>query len=481
METRYKFRPIEKRDDTTEIKTKCYIDSIPQKETDSTYNTLYNDSYIRYPLGTRHAFGPPKTGIFLGGGNLAPTHEEMTNSNYGHYFNRKLGPTSVPEIAKPIPESDFMPHDNAGPMDTAAHLAMEEAINNRPPYDNSLAKERLADANKAHFFFGDDDNSYETDYSKHFKKYNGERANIVNNALQKSHIEFDKNAGIGPHTKLMTKKESFPTPIDPEKPEVLHKHFDIGYDNLDYSTTMEDGLKNGQRGGPRPESFKAPPCAVLSNHGDQAGKWETTNKSDFQNRKIEPNLIDQNDLRKTHWDIGHDENKWERNKFAVATEIPKQETIDLQKSNIVFRGNGQMTFNTTSSDLLGKFDRKQKARYDDDYIEARKDHLFLGGDDSNYLTTSQAANKMAGKGRPASMCTNLHLLKGTGFAQGGSWNQFAESPTDPDEKEKIGYYRPSKIDGTYFKQSHFDLDATNSNKGRYKTTYFEEICRPRIY
>ena len=61
METRYKFRPIERRDDTTEIKTKCYIDSIPQKETESTYNTLYNDSYIRYPLGTRRAFGPPKT------------------------------------------------------------------------------------------------------------------------------------------------------------------------------------------------------------------------------------------------------------------------------------------------------------------------------------------------------------------------------------------------------------------------------------
>lgn len=480
MESRYKFRPVELRGDTTDIKEKCYVDSFPQKETGDSWNTLYNDTYVRHPLESRRAFGAPKSGVQLGGGPLAPTKEEMNNTNYGHYFNRTYDSGAIPKRVEPMPESDFMPREGSSPCATVAHLAMEEAVNNRPPYDNTLAKERVDYARKSHFFFGDNAGRYETNYSTNFKRFPKCQPSVMNPELQKSHICFDKKAGLGPHARQLAKKGTFPEIADPEKPEVLKKHFDVGYEKLNYSTTMEDGLKNGRRGGPRPESFKAHGCAQLSDHGAQSKDWETTNRADFRSLEAIPNKIDQNDLRKTHWDTGHDPNNWQRNTFATAKGKPKLETIDLQSSNTVFKGDGTMTFNTTAGDLLGKFNCNEKAHFDK-AGGAYGDHLFLGGDNFDYLTTSQEANKMAGKGRPASMMTNLHLMKGTGFARGGAWDQYAEAPTDPDEKIKNAYYRPKKYDARWFHQSHFDLDSTDQRKGRYETTYFEEICRPKIF
>jgi hypothetical protein len=74
----------------------------------------------------------------------------------------------------------------------------------------------------------------------------------------------------------------------------------------------------------------------------------------------------------------------------------------------------------------------------------------------------------------------LHALRGVAFARGGPWDQFAVAKTDVDERTPAEYARTEKGDGAYFKGSHFDLEATAADRGRYETTYFEEICRPTL-
>jgi hypothetical protein len=112
--------------------------------------------------------------------------------------------------------------------------------------------------------------------------------------------------------------------------------------------------------------------------------------------------------------------------------------------------------------------------------DARASHLFMGGDDRDFSTTAADANRLAGTGRPADAAQDLHKLRGLPIARGDSWSPFSPAKTDVDEKPPVDYPRTEKIDGTYFKNSHFDLEATAANKGRYETTYFEEICRPTI-
>lgn len=477
-ETRYKFRTIPPRDDTADIKYKCYCDSVPQKETGDSWNTLYNDTYIKHPLNARPpAAHRPKQGIHIGGGNLEPTEQEETRSNYQNYF-KKFDESAVPPKAEPLPNSDIFPHD-VQPIESTAQSAMKEANDNRPPYDNREAKERVTDARNAHFFFGDNSGQYQTNYSTNFIKRPISRPPPVDNKLYRSSVEFDPVAGIGPHTKDREKKGEFPQIGDAPKPNHLRINFDVGYSKLDYQTTTKSQLQARRQS--KPESFKAPPCAEISDHGAAAGPWQTTYSTDFEpDRKPVPNQVDINDLRGTHFDIGHDKTNWTREEMAVAKTKPKHETIDLQISNPVFRGDGDMRWQTTSNDLIGNFDKSKDGR-GVDHLDARADHLFLGGEKVDYGTSAQAANRCAGQGKPAQKVQDLHLLKGVGFARGGAWDQFATDPLgDADEKDPIGQPETFKVDSKYFTQTHFALDATKNSKCRYKTTYFEEICKPKI-
>lgn len=228
----------------------------------------------------------------------------------------------------------------------------------------------------------------------------------------------------------------------------------------------------------RPEAFKAPPCAELANHGDAAPPWQSLYHTTFTNRQPIPNPIDAEDLRKTHFDPGHDPDDWKREEMAVTDHVPERPTIDLQQSNQVFRGDGDMRFQTTSSDMIGVYDRTQDGR--GKTVDARADHLYLGGDQVDYQSEAKRANLLAGKGKPAQKCQDLHLLRGVAFARGGAWDPYTGCVDSTDEKSPRGQPEVERTDPRYFKQTHFELDATASHKSRYKTTYFEEICRPKL-
>lgn len=477
METRYRYRPIAPRDDTEDIKRRCGSDSVATKEGRDSWNTLYNDTYIRHPLGRRSGPILQFPSIHLGGGPLAPPDNEMRFSDYGDTYRRFA--VKRPELATGIPPSDIIPHDDGGPMETVEHTCLKTALQNRPVYDNTEVIERGKDARSAHFMFGGDKPEYRTNYATDYTGRRGEAPATVE-GQGRSSIVFDKDAGVGPHTKAMQKREQFPSMPDADKRDMHNKNFDFGYARPAYETTTEAGLRMGATGfGGKRELCKAPPCAELSNHGDAAGKWQTFYETDYQRRNPIPNEIDDAALRRTHWDVGHDKNDWRRDEMAVSKGIPKREYEDMQKSNQVFRGDGGMTFHTTSNDMIGNFDKSIDGR--GQLCDGRKVHMFLGGDKPDWQTTAKEANRFAGQGRPAEPSEDLYKKKGASFAKGGQWGELVDSPTDPEEKRVTGFGRPEKVDGSWFRETHFDLDAAGAKRGgMYETTYFEEICRPKI-
>jgi hypothetical protein len=363
-------------------------------------------------------------------------------------------------------------------MDTVSHLAMEEASANRPPYDNSEAKERESDGHRAHFFFGDEAPHYETNYTRHFGPKPPSRPPQADLSLQKSSIGFDADAGLGPNTLRLRQREQYPSVPDAHPPDVRSTNFDTGYDPTTYVSTAQDALQNGRTGALRTQPSGAPVCAEFATHGDAAPKWQTTHETDFQDRPPVPNSINESDLRETHFELGFDRTEYDRPPMAVAHGIPHQETIDLQTSNPVFRGDQQMRFQTTSSDLVGVYDKSADGR--GRQVDNSSQRLFIGGDRLDYSTTARDANRMAGRGRPASRSVDLHLIKSGGFARGGRWDTFAVAKTDVDQNVPMGYPKRQRLDPSYFKQTHFNIDATESDAATYETTYFEEICRPKI-
>ena len=474
-QTSYHFRRVSQREDTSSIKKNCTDDHI-HRESGDNWRTLYNDSYIRHPIAVREKANAPNEGIYIGGGNLSPTKEEMT-SNYAQNF-KKFGRQDVPARADPLPCSDIIQYDkNSRPPLSTTHAAMKEANDNRPPYDNSEAKERKEEGVSSHLYFGGD-LCYDTTYKNDFKNRNFDRPPSIDNGLQKSHIQFDSNAGYGPNQRHRSKKEPCPSCPDVPKPNHLKINFDVGYSTLDYRTSTQDALP-GFKQNYRPAAYKAPECASLADHGNAAPKWETTYNSDFNSKTPIPNNIDLFDLKKAHWTNGFDKVDYSRPRSAIADHVPQLESTNFQKSNPVFSGDGEMVFRTTASDMLGNYDLKA-ARANKNYMDVREDHLFLGGDSLNYETTSKASNRFAGQGRPATQTTNLHHLKGNGFARGGIWDPIA-GPDGTSEKSPRGHPEVEKVDPKFYTQSHFALDATSKgNKFRCKTTYFEEICRPTL-
>jgi hypothetical protein len=277
----------------------------------------------------------------------------------------------------------------------------------------------------------------------------------------------------------MQKRETFPPVADAPTPDVMCRNFDMGYDSPDYQTTTDMSLRTGRHGVAREPAVRAPECAELATHGAAARPWETTYFSDFKRYPVDPATVDPTDLRATHFDLGYDPNDWSRNDQAIATGAPTHEFIDLQASNPVFRGDGRMQFGTTNRELIGTFDRSIDGR-SQQATDCRGTHLFLGKDAPSYTTTAGDANRCAGTGGPARPAQDLYTLRGVGFARGGAWGPHAGTTPDVDEKQPSEYARAHTVDGSYFKGTHFDLNATEPTTGIYETTYFEEICRPQL-
>lgn len=474
MTTQYKFRPIPKRDDISEIKANGRRDSIQPKEEEDHWATLYNDTYLKHPIPYNPPAKGPAEGFHVGGGNLAPNADEM-KSNYERTF-RKFDTSAIPKRADPLPCSDIITGEDPIPMSTC-HAALMEANDGRPAYDNTEAKQRKTDGTSSHFYFGADKPQYDTTYNDDFINRKNESPSVIDNSLQKSSIAFDSKAGIGPHTRAAEKaaKEKYPQIADKPHMDMYKRNFDIGYDKPTYQTSGSL-LYKPSKYAKRPESFKAPPCAELADHGQYATKWGTTYESDFKDRKPEENKIDKADLRATHFDPGHEKDEWPERIQKVETRRPERPSIDLQSSNPVFRGDGEGRYQTTSSDLIGNYDRTKDGR--GKHVDAREDHLFLGGDKIDYSTTTKDANKLAGTGKPADRGQDLHHMRGTGFATGGTFDpNYEEEPI----KKEVRYGPTVKVDPKYFTSSHFTLDSTSNGKGTYETTYFDDICKPKIY
>jgi hypothetical protein len=475
METRYRFRSIPPRPDIAETKEKSASDSVGQREFPDSWDTSYRDAYVRHPLSVREPAAGPGPGIHIGGGNLSPTDDEMQNSLYRSQFAPPPADAVPPRATSVPPSQIFVPEDH-GPLATVSQLAMQEACENRPVYDNSEARGRLSDGRSSHFFFGDD-TAFETNCGATFPPRRGARPPAsVKLGLQRSSIEFDGRAGVGPNTKRLRKRPTFPAVGDAPAVDVFKPNFDVGYETLDYTTTTQAGLYAGPPA--PPTACQAPACAELANHGDRAGPWTTVYSTDFQPRERIENQIDVADLRGTHFDPGHERDDWHRPGMAVATQKTQKAAIDLQSSNSVFRGDGEGRWHTTAGDMLGAHDRLKDGR-GREAEDARASHIFLGGDDREWGTSAAEANRKAGTGRPAELARGGRAGGPAAFAQGGPWGHFTVAKTDVSERPPAEYPRMEVPDRSELRKSHFMLDATGA-RPVYETTYFEEICKPTL-
>ncbi|KAH0789385.1 hypothetical protein GPJ56_006662 [Histomonas meleagridis] len=471
----YKFRPIERRTDAGDIKSRCYDTS--EQATDSKFRqkTNYRIDYVPYPLERRSPAKAPPTGIYIGGDEVTP---DDYKSNYQRTFHT-FPETSMTKPAEPIPSSKIITSDTDTTIPlTTQQEANNQIIHNRPTYDNAEAKRRIADARRSHFI-NDEPIDYHTQYQTDFHPFDKNyKPSVIDNQLLKSSIVFSTPKQYGPHPNHH-KKEKVPSIGDAPKPDHLKINFDIGYSKPSYETTYNTSHPQ-TKNFTRPETVKAPPCAPFPDYGSTPRDWISDYSERFVAHPDCRNIIDKNDLKSTHWDVGHDPTDYHRPELSVATTKPRKEFIDLQQSSEVFKGDGTMSFHTTQNDLTGVYDRTQSCRCDADVIDARSDHLFFGGEKTDYTTEVKESQKLAGKGKPAKPSENLHLMKSTGFARGGNWDTFYGD--DPVSEKRYKREKPAqKIDGKYFMATHFDLDATDNRKSCYETTYFEDICKPKIY
>jgi hypothetical protein len=112
-------------------------------------------------------------------------------------------------------------------------------------------------------------------------------------------------------------------------------------------------------------------------------------------------------------------------------------------------------------------------------LEGKKDSVRLGSDPTTKSTTARDMNTLAGTGTAAPICVDEHTIRGPAMGRGGDWDKFAPqqhiSANDPKPVTQL-----PPIDGSWLLKTHFELEATSRNKGRYNTTYFKTICEPTL-
>ncbi|OHT02447.1 hypothetical protein TRFO_30449 [Tritrichomonas foetus] len=477
MNPRFKYRRIQPREDITEIKTKCNQDSVCMKDvtTPDYWNTTYHDDYIKYPNAKRDICPPPPTSISLCGGCLAPTREEMRSSymNTYHAFDK----VDIPPIAIPPPNSEVIPRDYIPPvMSTAQEEMLHTSQIKRSPVDVQSARDMASYQKANHFSAGFDRPSYTTTTASSYSARGRIEPMKYDNRNIGSHIEFDKIAGLGPHEKSLSKRRWAPPKPDSAVFDQNRTNFDFGYNKLDYSTTTQSSFyKDRLKPPPRADP---PPCAEFSNHEPHVPKWRTHYQAEFKHRKPIPNEIDKTDLQKTHWDTGYDKPQWPVHEPPPTTRREKH-SKNLQESNIVFKGDGTMQFNTTTGDMIGNYDKSLWKPVSSDN-DSRRDNIYIGADRTNYQTTVQHANELAGTGKPADIIDDFSKHRPPAFAKGGNWDQFANTKDMVDIKRYKPVSPTVRQDGSYYKQTHFELEATKDFKPRYSTTYYRTICKPTL-
>ena len=471
---RFKFRRFKQRDDIDDIKRRCTSDSIGF-ESGGNWRTSNMDDYRDLPLSAREIIKPPPVSVCLGGGKLSPSGDEM-RSNYMSSY-RSYNRSDFAKIAPSPPDSQVLPRDYAFPRLSTAHTAMLETSTSPRGPENSAAAHQIAEnQRRRNISLGSDENSYKTTMMDVYTASRMIQQPVNDGLKNKVSIEFDKIAGLGPNEKALSKRRFVQPYVQRLTSFDQHnKNFDTGYSKPDYITTSTQSY-TGERGEFIPRAV-APPCAELSNHGPYAPKWSTTYASEFQKKTPIENTINVDDLRKTHWDQGHDKVEWPKNEPPpTARRTPKGE--DLQKSNVVFRGDGKMSFETTQNSLIGNFDRNIDPRVTPSN-EGRMAHIFMGSDKPSFSTSVQEMNRMAGKGKPAEPYDDYSKVRGPCYARGNEWDRFVGKELV--DTKRYRYASPAaRVDGSYYRQSHFDLEATSNNKPRYTTTYYKTICKPML-
>jgi hypothetical protein len=456
--------------DIEDVKQKCYQQSRLATDDWRGNRTVYQDDYIRWPLDQVSTSPGPPSGVHIGTGNLAPSDNDL-RSHYAQTYIRH--PTGHPEAAAPVPDSDFFSYGYGIPK-TTTQSANDEVVGKTAPFDPSESKTRGRDSRSTHFGLGTDAPGYETNYSDNFRGARGPAAAPADNSHLKSSIEFDHDAGYGPNTRRGHRRARVPEKPDVERRDQHATNYDIGHFPLDYETTS--GAAGHGRRNVRPvERVPRPKDAELADHGPAAGRWGSSYKDDFQRREPIPNDVDTMDLRGTHFDPGHEDGDWSRKTYAAASRMPERVRRNLQESNQVFRGDGGMRFGTTANELTGAYDRNADGR-GRQVADARADHFYVGADPPAFETTLQNANRFAGKGRPADLVPEP---ASGGFARGGDWDPHVGAE-QVSEKSWRPVEQPKGKEGAYARGTHFEVEATGKNKGRYKTEYFERYCRPKV-
>lgn len=388
----------------------------------------------------------------------------------------KIDPSARPVKVPPLKNSELFPTDNPLPKLSTAHEAMIDGSKARA-YAEPQSARSIQELRSKNFDVGYDRTNYTTTTGASFSARRPDKslvAVIDTDRLMRSSVAFDKTAGLGPYSKSLAKRRDAPACADAAPFDQRAKNFDLGHEKDGWMTTSR-AMLSGPRG-VKPLRCNPPECAELSNHGQYAPTWSTSYNQDYIKKTPIANNINNEDLRKTHWDPGHEKSDWP---VHEAPQSVRREKIDtnLQSSNIVFRGDGAMYCSTTTREMLSHHSGADiRAKIN---AEGRADHISVGSDKTDYSTTAKEANRLAGTGKPAQSVASLYANREQGFATGGTWDRHKGSDC-VDEKE----YRPveptKRVDGRYYRSAHFDLEATSANKPRYTTTYYKDICEPTL-
>lgn len=474
MNPRFKYRKITPREDIAEIKEQCTRDSISLNHNDDTWHTTYRDDFIRHKNAKSEVIPPPPVSINLGGGCLAPSREEMRSvyMNTYHRFDQK----DVPKVAKAPPDSAIFPRDRVVPMISTAQEEMINTARGRRSEEDVQSARAMANYNKnSHYRVGYDKVDYNTTAGSSYSARGRGGQPKYNNPNLGTHIEFDKTAGPGPNAKMRSKRKWAPS--KPDAPSIDHTrtNFDTGYSASDYSTTTQSGFcKTSYRPPPR---APAPAPSEFSSDAPYIPKWRTHYAEEFQHRKPIPNSINTEELRKVHWEQGYEKPSWPVHEPPVT---PRRTIVSTNQnqSNIVFKGDGSMKLSTTTGDMSKSYN-SSSFRRSSSYNPSRGDNIYVGSDRTDYLSTAQSATRYPYAGKPAKITDDSNKGRDCCFGCGGDWSPYSRKEM-LDIKENR-YVPPTvRENGAYYKQSHFDLEATSKNKSRYSTTYYKTICKPTL-
>jgi hypothetical protein len=467
-----RFRRFHQREDLDAIHEMCTRDSIKFNDPQSN-ETLYHDSWIRHPPGFPDRAQAPPVSVCMGGGTFSPNREETRT----HYMNtyHPFDKSAIPKLALAPPDSDILPHDDLPRLSTQ-HASMREH-GWKWAYDAETARNHYDYHHYKHFDLGHDGpTTRSTMGASYTARPPVPQAEFDSRFLRESSISWDPEAGLGPHAKSLTKRRLAPAIADAPRIDYRAKSFDVGYTPTDYTSTTQDTYVR-QRCVPR-QPIHGPPCSEFADHGPHAQKWASGYSQDYVKKTPIPNPVDQEFLKRGHIEVGYSNGDWPT-AAPWPPPSPTEAFKGLQASNEVWRGDGLMRSGTATRDATRRPDTTRGGGRQPMCLEGKKDKVYLGSDPTTKSTTARDMNTLAGTGKPAQIYIDEHEIRGPGMGRGGAWDRLAPQPiVSANDVTPVTQLPP--IDGSWQLQTHFELDATEKNKGKINTTYFKEICEPSL-